>query len=79
MKLVLSVSSKVFKVWWLSLCQGKEWLKQRLRFVQKNPKVEGSSAHQRYERYKKVRELSDIAFCATDLPRISFQDILVFM
>ncbi|CAK8988938.1 unnamed protein product [Durusdinium trenchii] len=37
----------------------KEWLKQRLRFVQKNPKVEGSSAHQRYERYKKAKTLQE--------------------
>eukprot|EP00435_Cladocopium_sp_Y103_P010492 s5874_g2.t1 len=31
----------------------KTTLKRRLQFVQ-NPKVQGSSAHQRYEKYKKA-------------------------
>lgn len=34
-------------------------LKRRLQFVQKNPKVQGSSAHQRYEKYKKAKTLEE--------------------
>jgi len=36
-----------------------QWLKRKVQFVQKNPKVNGSLAHQRYEKYKKAKTLQE--------------------